>query len=74
MGRWLKNDCWSKLFVALIGMCVVDLYLLYIYDDYKKWNKYSVKNFSDLIAKDLNKYARHGRMPTTTIRIKVTGA
>jgi len=66
---WPTKCPWTKLVIALVGMAVVDLYLLYLYNDPEKWQTVNVKTFSDILARDLNEKLRVRRLPPLAICI-----
>jgi hypothetical protein len=51
--KWPTRSCWFRLFTTLIGFSVVDLYRLYRFHDEKKWENYTILQFSDILSKGL---------------------
>jgi hypothetical protein len=49
---WPTKKCWEKLWLTVIGMCVVDLHRLYKYKS-DAYNDYNITKFSDLICEPL---------------------
>ena len=51
--KWPTKDCCFRLICTLIGMSMVDLYIIYRFHDIAIWGKVTVVQFSDILCNGL---------------------
>ena len=51
--KWPTKSCWFRLLTTLIGMCVVDMYRVYLNHDKRKYDKMDIIQFADEISLNL---------------------
>ncbi len=51
--KWPTKSCWFCLLTTLVGMCVVDMYRVYLNHDKNKYEKMDIIQFADEISLNL---------------------
>jgi hypothetical protein len=51
--KWPTKNCWFRLLITLVGMCVVDCYRIYLNHDKQKYSKMDIVQFADEITMNL---------------------